>query len=169
MLADHAAGWLAAWDRHGWHRTATAGDEAGARWLQDEAAALGAEPFFEKLLRDRLDPVAACLELAGAQIPAVPVFDAPATGSDGISGALGLLGSEAAIGVVELSPRAVYTPEYEKRRRGAAHRGLDDFLARRPGWEKRATWLHFSVFRRRRPQFLHSLGCWYASMRPHPG
>jgi hypothetical protein len=25
------------------------------------------------------------------------------------------------------------------------HLGLDDFLARRPGWERRATWLHFGA------------------------
>jgi hypothetical protein len=37
-----AAGWLAAWDGQGIHRTATAGDDAGADWLAREAAALGA-------------------------------------------------------------------------------------------------------------------------------
>lgn len=123
-LADCAARWLTAWDGQGWHRTATAGDEAGARWLAGEVAALGFDPIFEAFSLDRLDPVAACLELDGERLAAVPVFDAPATGGDGVSGALGPFGSEAAIGVVELSPRAVYTPEYEKLRRGAAHRGL---------------------------------------------
>ena len=124
VLAEHVARWLTAWDGQGWHRTATAGDEAGARWLAGEVAALGVEPFVEAFSLERLDPVASYLELDGERIPAVPVFDAPATGSDGIAGALGPLGSDAALGVIELSPRAVYTPEYEKRRRGAAHRGL---------------------------------------------
>lgn len=123
-LTERAARWLTAWDGQGWHRTATSGDEAGARWLRDEVAALGVEPFFEEFSLDRLDPVAAYLELGGERIPAIPVFDAPATGGDGISGALGPPGSDAAIGVAELSPRAVYTPEYEERRRSAAHRGL---------------------------------------------
>ncbi len=36
-----AAKWLAAWDAQGIHRTATAGDEAGADWLIYEVAALG--------------------------------------------------------------------------------------------------------------------------------
>src|SRR5690349_1868567 len=34
---DRAARWLAAWDSHGNHRTATDGDNAGAEWLADEA------------------------------------------------------------------------------------------------------------------------------------
>ena len=123
-LAEGAARWLAAWDEQGWHRTATAGDEAGARWLAGEAAVLGVEPLFEEFSLDRLDPVAAYLELDGERLPAVPVFDAPATRGDGISGALGPIGSDAAIGVAELSPRAVYTPEYERLRRGTTHRGL---------------------------------------------
>lgn len=122
--AKCAARWLAAWDGQGWHRTATSGDETGARWLADETAALGAEPFFEEFSLDRLDPVAAHLDLDGERSPTVPVFDAPATGGDGISGALGPIGSDAAISITELSPRAVYTPEYEEMRRSAAHRGL---------------------------------------------
>jgi hypothetical protein len=123
-LLERAAGWLSAWDGQGWHRTATAGDEAGAGWLMGEVAALGGAPLAETFAIDRLDPIAAYLELDGERIPAIPVFDAPATGGDGICGALGPLGSDAALGVAELSPRAVYAPEYEKLRRGAAHDGL---------------------------------------------
>jgi hypothetical protein len=134
MLAERAERWLTAWNGQGWHRTATAGDEAGARWLAGEVAALGAEPFIEEFSLDRLDPVAAYLELEGERLPAVPVFDAPATGGDGLSGALGPIGSDAALGVAELSPRAVYAPEYERLRRSAAHRGLVILCAgARPG------------------------------------
>ena len=124
MIADRAGRWLAAWDGQGWHRTATAGDGAGARWLAGEVAALGVEPFFEEFSLDRLDPVAAYLELYGERIPAVPVFDAPATSDNGLSGAIGPIGSGSAIGVAELSPRAVYTPEYKRLRQGTTHRGL---------------------------------------------
>ena len=38
-----AVTWLTAWDSQGVHRTGTAGDEAGACWLADEAAGLGVE------------------------------------------------------------------------------------------------------------------------------
>ncbi len=71
-----------------------------------------------------MDRVAAYLEIDGARIAGVPVFDAPATGADGVAGRLGPVGSAAAIGVVELSPQAVYAPDYEKLRRAARHDAL---------------------------------------------
>jgi hypothetical protein len=119
-----AAEWLAAWDKQGIHRTATEGDEAGADWLIGEAARLGTAPACEEFAIDRLDPVAAYLEIDGARIAGVPVFDAPATGGDGVTGPLGLIGSEAAIAVAELSPRVVYTSDYQRLRREGKHRGL---------------------------------------------
>jgi hypothetical protein len=66
----------------------------------------------------------AYLECDGVRIPGVPIFDAPATGVDGVAGTLGPIETEAGIGVVELSPRSVYTPDYERLRRRAGHRGL---------------------------------------------
>ena len=76
---QRAARWLAAWDAQGIHRTATAGDNAGAEWLTREVAALGAEVRIEEFALDRLDPITAFLEIGGERIEAVPVFDAPAT------------------------------------------------------------------------------------------
>ncbi len=119
-----AAAWLAAWDGQGIHRTATPGDEAGAGWLMREAAKLGAAPAIEEFALDRLDPVAAYLEIDGERIPGVPVFDAPASGAAGIAGRLGPVGSGAAIAVAELSPRIVYTPEYQRLRRERGHAAL---------------------------------------------
>jgi len=64
----------------------------------------------------------------------VPVFDAPATGVDGLTGTLTLSGHEDGILVAPLSPRSVYTGEYEKLRRSAAHRALVIVCAgERPG------------------------------------
>jgi hypothetical protein len=119
-----AAGWLAAWDGQGIHRTGTAGDRAGAEWLAREAAAFGAEATIEEFALDRLDPVDCFLELAGRQIAAVPVFDAPPTDAEGVTGRLGNIGSEVEIGVAELSPRAVYTGEFARIRRDTPHRAL---------------------------------------------
>src|SRR6185369_2720021 len=90
---ERAARWLAEWDAQGIHRTATAGDDAGAEWLAGEAASLGAEVSFEEFKVDRLDPVQAFLEIGGQRIEAVPAFDAPATGAAGVSGRLGPVGS----------------------------------------------------------------------------
>ncbi|HEX5317983.1 MAG TPA: hypothetical protein VFW46_02430 [Stellaceae bacterium] len=114
---ERAAAWLQAWDGQGFHRTATAGDEAGAAWLAAEAAALGAAPEFEEFTLDRLDPGACFLEVEGERIAAVPAFDAPPT-----SGVTGRLGAE--IAVAELSPQAVYGGEYRRLREAGGHRGL---------------------------------------------
>jgi hypothetical protein len=118
-LERDAARWLAAWDGQGIHRTATAGDAAGAEWLAAEAASLGAAVAIEEFALDRLDPIAAFLEIGGGRIPAVPVFDAPPTDAAGIAGRLG-----DDIAVAELTPRAVYGGEFERLRRAGEHRGL---------------------------------------------
>jgi hypothetical protein len=121
---ERATVWLKAWDAQGLHRTATKGDEAGARWLADEVARLGVRPQVEEFALDRVDPIAAFLEIGGSRIGGVPVFDAPATDPAGVAGALGPVGSAAAIGVVELSPHAVYAPDYETLRRESRHEAL---------------------------------------------
>jgi len=119
-----AASWLAAWDAQGTHRTASAGDAAGADWLAREAAALGATVSIEEFALDRLDPVTAFLEFGGERIEAVPVFDAPATTAAGVDGRLGLPGGDGEILVAELSPRAVYSGEFERLRRAGGHCGV---------------------------------------------
>jgi hypothetical protein len=78
----------------------------------------------EEFALDRLDPVECFVEFGARQIAAVPVFDAPSTDTQGISGRLGPIGSDAEIGVAELSPRAVYTGEFERIRRDSPHRAL---------------------------------------------
>jgi hypothetical protein len=121
---SRAAAWLSAWDSQGIHRTATAGDEAGAAWLIQEATGLGAAPAAEDFALDRLDPVATYFECDGERIPGVPVFDSPSTSAEGMAGFLAPIGGpvagQAAIAVAELSPFNVYSPDYEKMRRDAA-------------------------------------------------
>jgi hypothetical protein len=131
---QRAAGWLAAWDGQGIHRTATAGDNAGAEWLAAEAAALGAEVEIEEFAIERVDPVSAFLEIRGARIDAVPAFDAPPSGAGGVSGTIGYPGGADEIAVAELSPRAVYSGEYEELRRSGTHSGFVILCAgERPG------------------------------------
>lgn len=119
-----AASWLRAWDGSGTHRTGTAGDAAGAAWLAREAASLGAQVTIEEFALDRIDPVAAYLEVDGVRFDGVPVFDAPATGAGGIAGTLGAIGNDATIAVAAQSPHAVYSGEYRALRNNAAHAGL---------------------------------------------
>ncbi len=114
---DRAAAWLQAWDGQGTHRTATAGDDAGAAWLFAAAAALGAAPEYEEFDLDRLDPGPCFLEAEDTRLDAVPAFDAPA--SEGIEGRLGT-----EIAVAELTPHTVYSGEYRALRQAGGHRGL---------------------------------------------
>src|SRR5580704_3585158 len=114
-----AVTWLQAWDAQGSHRTGAPGDAVGADWLAREATALGARVEVEEFWLDRLDPVLAHLEIGGERIDGVPVFDAPPTAGDGIEGRLGH-----EIAVAELSPRAVYSGEFERLRRAPGHRAL---------------------------------------------
>ena len=81
-----AATWLQAWDSQGVHRTGTPGDTAGAEWLAREAAALGAEVAMETFPLSRLDPIQTWIECDGRQIESVPVFDAPSTTAEGVTG-----------------------------------------------------------------------------------
>jgi len=119
-----AVAWLTAWDSQGAHRTATSGDEAGAVWLEQEAAGFGVGVGTEVFELDRLDPGACYLELDDERISAVPVFDAPAAGANGVTGTLSLSSRDEATVVAKLTPRSVYTGEYERLRRDAAHRAL---------------------------------------------
>lgn len=122
---ERAVAWLTAWDSQGVHRTATSGDEAGALWLATQASSLGFEVMSETFELDRLDPIASYLELDGERIPAVPVFDAPATAADGIAGSLSLCGgANRRILVAELTPQSVYTGEYQTLRRSTPHEAL---------------------------------------------
>jgi hypothetical protein len=120
-----AATWLAAWDGQGIHRTATAGDEAGASWLLNETAVLGAEGTRETVPLDRLDPVRCHIDAGGVRYDGVPVFDAPATGPEGIAGRLAAHGAgDGTIGVVSLPPSVVYTPAYRSIRADHRHNAL---------------------------------------------
>jgi hypothetical protein len=110
-----AAAWLRAWDSQGVHRTGTPGDQAGAEWLAREATVLGAAVSLETFEMSRVDPVSCWIEGAGQRIEGVPVFDSPPTGPDGINGPIGL---------VHLSPWAVYTPDYHVMRRAPDRAGM---------------------------------------------
>jgi hypothetical protein len=67
-----AAYWLEAWDRQGTHRTGTPGDRAGAKWLAEQAAALGGEVSVEEFAFERLDPALAYLDIGDERVTGVP-------------------------------------------------------------------------------------------------
>ena len=114
-----AARWLETWDSQNIHRTGTPGDREGADWLANEARVLGADVVVETFSFARLDPAVTYLEFAGERISGVPVFDAPPTDSEGIEGRLGH-----EIAVAELSPRSVYSGEFERLRKTVGTQAL---------------------------------------------
>lgn len=118
MIAD----WIAAWDGQGSHRTATAGDEAGADWLAGAAAALGARVTEERFALDRIDPVTARVAWGDTVIEGVALFDAPDGRAEGPAGAIGQRG--AVIGIGSFGPHTVYDEAFHAMRREAGHRAL---------------------------------------------
>jgi hypothetical protein len=117
-----AAAWLKAWDGQGIHRTATAGDEAGAAWISREAAAMAGPVMSESFPLRRIDTIAAYVEIDGKRIEGEALFDGPDTAPSGVHArATGETG-EGPIGVMALSPSAVYTPEFHGMRRASKHR-----------------------------------------------
>jgi len=119
---DSIARVIAAYDAQGIHRTGTDVDDASARWLADEVASLGVTPTLVPFSLDRIDIVTAQATVAGITYEGLPRFDAPPTGPAGISGRLGLLRSDAEIGLVETAARG--DRSVEAARRGGSHAAM---------------------------------------------
>lgn len=115
------AGWLKAWDRQGIHRTATPGDEAGAAWLAREAAAIAGPVTSEPFHLERIDPIAAYVEIDGERINGEPLFDGPDTASGGVRGPASDATGKGLIAVMALSPSAVYGEDFRRLRRESRH------------------------------------------------
>jgi hypothetical protein len=130
QVKSRVAAAVQAYDSQGNHRTATAGDSACADWLLAEARSLRAEVSLEPFDLNRVDPVACHLSADNRRIDGVPLFDATFTGSEGISGRLGPLGSNFEIGVTESEPSRLTDPGSEGRRavlsevRQSRHKGV---------------------------------------------
>ena len=118
--ADRIASYIRDYDAQGWHRTGSAVDVASARWLAAEVQALGLEAELEPVALTRVDPQACFIEAEGRRVAGLPLFDGGFTGSDGISGRVGPLASEAEIGVVEATP-AEFNEAFDAERESNRH------------------------------------------------
>jgi len=121
-LEQRLAGLIAAYDGQGDHRSGTEVDHASAQWLVNVAGRLGVEAALEPFGLDRVDPLASYLRIGDRRIGGVPLFDAAFTGSDGLCGRLGRLGSDAEIAVVESEPFTLGEPRKEQSTAVAAAR-----------------------------------------------
>src|SRR5688572_11694861 len=118
---------LREYDSFGIHRTGTEGDERCARWLAEEARRLGAKSDLESLPFSRLDVKTCFVEVGGQRIEGVPLFDAPLTGPEGVSGTLAAAGAGAAGEVgfwLDVSPDAAGGKKFLEHRRTTAQKGL---------------------------------------------
>ena len=109
---------FAAYDGFGVLRAGTDADRRAALWLAAQASA-GIEP----VPLSRLVPTAAWLEVGGARLEGLPLFDAPPGAA---AGTLGPAGSLAAIGWKRVPPAAASLKgqEVEALRRASPHQAL---------------------------------------------
>lgn len=105
------------YEAQGDHRTATAVDEESGRWLKERVSRAGLTAALEPFPVDRVDPQTCTCTIAGRQIDGLPLFDADFTSAEGVRGRLGMLDSDAEIGL--------YIPEtqQEKQRVNGAAEG----------------------------------------------
>ena len=108
----------------GFHRTATAVDRASGDWLFDSVARLGLSPAKETFVLDRVDPGDCHLVVDGRRIDGLPLFDGGFTGSDGVKGRLGALGSDGEIGFVVAPPNTAAAGALGEARRQSLHKAI---------------------------------------------
>jgi hypothetical protein len=103
-VEQRAAELIRGYAAEGLHRTGTAVDRASADRLLALARDAGARPSLEPFALSRVDPVACFVELDGARIDALPMFDGGFTGVEGISGTIGPIERESALALVQVAP-----------------------------------------------------------------
>ncbi len=100
---------IATYDAQGLHRTATPVDHASAEWLSTLAAQAGGDARLVPFAVDRVDVGTARLTAGDKTIEGLPFFDGGFTGTTGIVGRLGPVGSSADIALVTLDRAAIGT------------------------------------------------------------
>ncbi len=89
------------YDSQGYHRTGTAPDVQSARWLADCARSYAPDVELEDVPLDRLVLGACGIEVGGRHVRGLPLFDGGLTGTGGVEGRLGPVGSDAEIGLLD--------------------------------------------------------------------
>ena len=110
--ADRTVSWLAAWDGQDIHRTATPGDAAGAASSRPRPARWGL-PSRSRPSLNRLDPVAAFVELEGTRYPGrLPCSMRPTRRMGGCTRWSTCSARRGPGGAGQFSPLAVYSPDF---------------------------------------------------------
>jgi hypothetical protein len=111
-------------EQQGFHRTATDVDRLSADWLCREVGQAGLTPALEPFSVDRVDPVDTAVIARGRRVEGVPLFDGAFTDAAGVSGCLGAIDSDAAIGLTQLAPNTAGAGMLGAARRANRHRAI---------------------------------------------
>jgi len=117
-----AADVIRAYSDEGEHRTATAVDRASANALVARARVAGATASLEPFDLSRVDTVSAFAEIDGRQIDGLPMFDGPFTGAAGVTGRIGVIGSDRPIAWTRIAPTG--EAELRRMRDGSKHAAI---------------------------------------------
>ena len=108
----------------GFHRTGTDVDRRSGDWLFESVTRIGFTPSREAFVLDRVDPGDCHLVVGGRRIDGLPLFDGGFTGSDGVSGRLGPVGSDSEIGLVTAPPNTAAAGALGDARRQNRHQAI---------------------------------------------
>jgi hypothetical protein len=112
------------YEEQGDHRTGTVVDRASAEWLAAEVRRAGLDASLEAFSLERVDPLMGTLLARERRIEGLPLFDGAFTDQHGVTGRLGLLDSDAEIGLVELRPNHAAAGRLGDARRRHGHRAI---------------------------------------------
>ena len=115
---------IEAYEKQGFHRTATDVDRASAEWLAREVRDAGLTPALEPFSIQRVDPIDASLTIGGRRIAGVPLFDGGFTAAGGVRGRLGALDGPAEIGLTQIAPNAAAAGGLGAARKANRHRAI---------------------------------------------
>ena len=108
------------YDSQGDHRTGSPVDAESGRWLADRVDDAGIVPEIEWMGFSRIDIQAAYVEVGDRRAEGIPLFDGGFTDAAGITGTLGSLDGDGAIGLGHVGPRA--GSAFRAYRRDTTHR-----------------------------------------------
>ncbi len=108
------------YDSQGDHRTGSPVDAESGRWLADRVDDAGLAPDIEWMGFSRIDIQAAYVQVGGRRAEGIPLFDGGTTDAAGVTGALGALDGDGAIGLGHIGPRA--GTRFQSYRRVTTHR-----------------------------------------------
>ena len=110
--------------QQGFHRTGTAVDQLSGDWLCEEVRQAGLAPTRESFSLSRVDLSTNVLIGGERPIEGVPLFDGAFTDARGVRGRLGLLESDAEIGLTETATNAAASGPLGDARRTNRHKAI---------------------------------------------